>query len=246
MRSKNTVHEELSRRIKKFAEDQSTSWGLANAAKEFLKELALTANHEAGMRRWNARRRKNLESLRVQIGGGRHILKGFLNIDISPPADLICDVREGIPLPDESAELVFSEHFLEHIDYPHSVKKFVKEVFRILKPSGILIIGVPDAEIVIRAYQMRNKWIFRKFLRKWYTKRTVRKDIETYIDLVNIHFRDQEHDDIYSPHRWAYDREKLFLLLRRAKFKNIGIWKFNAKLANSKRRFGSIYIQACK
>jgi SAM-dependent methyltransferase len=60
-----------------------------------------------------------------------------------------CDMREGpgvdrvldlhnIDLPDETAGTVFLMDTLEHVEYPHQA---VKEVHRILKPDGVLIMS---------------------------------------------------------------------------------------------------------
>ncbi|GLX21731.1 hypothetical protein [Streptomyces lavendulae] len=37
----------------------------------------------------------------------------------------------GIPLADASSETVFSEHFLEHIDYPRSAKSYARWAHRV-------------------------------------------------------------------------------------------------------------------
>ena len=41
---------------------------------------------------------------------------------------------------------------MEHLDYPGQVKSFLKEAYRVLRPGGIFSVGVPDAELSIRAY----------------------------------------------------------------------------------------------
>jgi hypothetical protein len=46
---------------------------------------------------------------------------------------------------DDSADEIFSEHFLEHIDYPHSAKYYVRNAHRVLVQGGRIITGVPDA-----------------------------------------------------------------------------------------------------
>lgn len=54
----------------------------------------------------------------MQIGGGAHRVHGSLNIDLVTPAEFVWD----IPLQDDSTEEIFSEHFLEHSDYPRPAK----------------------------------------------------------------------------------------------------------------------------
>lgn len=183
---------------------------------------------------------------KVQIGGGKHIINGYLNIDIIPPADLICDIRRGLPLEVGTIEFIFTEHLLEHLDYPKSVKKLIRECYRVLKPNGKLVVGVPDSEKMITAYVKRDPKFFKKLMRIWYSKRDIVGDINTYIDLLNLHFRDQYKNKKYSQHLWAYDKEKLSSLFIEAGFKKVKKWKFDNKIANPKRKFGSIYCEAIK
>src|SRR5262245_40369277 len=48
----------------------------------------------------------------------RALKPGWVNIDLVACADLQLDMREAMPLPDKCAQMIYSEHFFEHIDYP--------------------------------------------------------------------------------------------------------------------------------
>lgn len=183
---------------------------------------------------------------KVQIGGGKHELKDFLNIDIFEPADVIYDLREGIPLEDEAVQFLFSEHFMEHIDYPKSTKFFAKECFRVTEKGGKVVIGVPDGEKILKGYVEKDESLRKEYMEKWYSNRTCKEDFNTYIDLVNYHFRDQDDDEKYNPHFWDYDFEKLRDLFLSAGFSSVEKWEFDPIIANPKREFGSIYIIAAK
>lgn len=243
----NHTHKNIDLLLRRLLAKKTIGRNLKNAIKCVRKEIVFSKNHGSGLKKWfsSAQSVKN-SFLRVQVGGGKHVLRGFLNIDIAQPADLVCDVREGMPLPNGSVGLIFAEHFLEHIDYPRSVKGFIKECYRVSKLGGKLVIGVPDAGMMIKAYLRKDRKFYRKILKKWYAKRDVFKDIDTYIDLVNIHFRDQNNSNKYSPHLWAYDEEKLVSLFHEAGFGLVRHWKFDASIANPKRKFGSIYLEAVK
>lgn len=224
---------------------EAPSHGLGRALRFLSKEIHSYKKHLLGIEK--LKKQKNaFNTKKIQIGGGKHMLKGFLNIDIAPPADLICDIREGIPLPNECCKFIFSEHFLEHLDYPTSAKKIIKEFFRILKHSGKLIIGVPDSKLVIKNYIKSNNAFYKKAVKCWFQKRKILPHLNTYIDLVNYNFRDQEDDKKYGPHLWVYDYEKLNLLLKNAGFSKVKKWKFNKKIANPKRKFGTLYVMATK
>ncbi|KWX02561.1 glycosyltransferase [Carbonactinospora thermoautotrophica] len=219
--------------------------GLARTFRAALKEIELYKNH------WTSRRQyphgvTDLATSRIQIGGGNHRIAGFLNIDLVPPADLIWDVREGIPLADGTAEFVFSEHFLEHIDYPRSAKLFAREVHRILAPEGQVVTGVPDARFVLRGYLNGDQELFAEMLSRWYANRDCLDDFNTYLDLVNYVFRDQDDSAKYSPHYWAYDYDKLVNLFIEARFSRVEPWTFDPAIANPKRAWGSLYVIATK
>jgi SAM-dependent methyltransferase len=224
--------------------DRRVTHGLGRALRNLSKEIALFRNHSDGLKKWKKRTSKTDQKL-IQIGGGRHTLSNFFNIDIVPPADLVCDVREGIPLPANCATFVFSEHFLEHLDYPKSAKLFVQECHRILKRNGMLVIGVPDSEQMVNAYVRRDKAFFSNLLAR-YASRTIAPDLETYMDLLNMHFRDQDDDSKYNPHIWAYDEESLKFLLKSARFSTIDNWNIDDSIVNPKRRFSSIYVAGTK
>jgi len=224
------------------------TYGVKRELKKLLKEIPLFFNHLEGSSqlRRGCLKKKIARFKKVQVGGGKHTLSGFLNIDILPPADLIYDVREGLPLEDESVEFIFNEHFLEHIDYPRSVKKFVKECYRVLRPKGKLVIGVPDSELVIKKYLERDRRFYKEMIKRWYAKRDCIDHFNTYIDLVNYHFRDQDDSDKYTPHLWSYDFEKLEDLLKSVGFSEVKKWRFDSSIANPERKWGSLYIVAIK
>jgi SAM-dependent methyltransferase len=53
------------------------------------------------------------------------------------------DATKRIPLPDASAEIVYSSHMLEHLDRAEA-RSFLAEAWRVLCDGGILRIAVPD------------------------------------------------------------------------------------------------------
>jgi len=248
MNNKNRYPNEINKlelNARSLLKNKKITFGLARVLRQSLKEIDLYKNHINGKAKIKYKNLSNIPR-KIQIGGGKRLLDGFLNIDIVPPADIIVDIREGLPLKPDFADLIFSEHFLEHINYPISVKKFIKDCHRVLKKNGKIIIGVPDSELIIENYVKRNNDFWKLMIDKWYSKRNYLKHFNTYIDLVNYHFRDQDDHSKYNPHYWAYDFEKLESLLAKAGFVNINQWKFDKSIANPKRKFGSIYITATK
>ncbi len=62
----------------------------------------------------------------------------------------------GIPLADKSADYIYSSHFLEHLDRD-SGRKLLRECLRVLKPGGVVRIGVPDLEHAWEMYRSGDK-----------------------------------------------------------------------------------------
>jgi SAM-dependent methyltransferase len=235
----------IERAMETALKEGDVSHGLARAFRLALKETATYRTHMSSAARWPAGI-VDLDASRVQIGGGTHLLPGFLNIDITPPADLLWDVREGIPLRDAGTSFVFTEHFLEHIDYPSSAKHVAAEIYRVLKHGGSAVIGVPDGHSVLKGYINRDHILHEQYRSNWYTKRNCQPHFNSYIDLVNYVFRDQDDDAVYSPHLWAYDYDKLVSLCQEIGFREVGRWVFDPEIANPKREWGSVYILATK
>ncbi len=76
-----------------------------------------------------------------------------MNIDIVPAGTGVIahDLRLGIPLEDNSCDVVYHSHVLEHLRRPHAIQ-FLRECYRVLKPGGVLRIAIPDLERICRAY----------------------------------------------------------------------------------------------
>jgi predicted SAM-dependent methyltransferase len=75
---------------------------------------------------------------KVNLGCGNKKEEGFLGIDISEhsSADIVHDLRKGIPLCSNSAEYIKSINFLEHITSDEFIG-LMWEVWRVLKNEGV-------------------------------------------------------------------------------------------------------------
>lgn len=80
--------------------------------------------------------------IKLNLGSGRYPEEGFLNVDIVPlpGVDVVADLDQPWPWPDESAEMIIASHLFEHVDKP---LLFMAEAWRVLAPDGILDIRVP-------------------------------------------------------------------------------------------------------
>jgi predicted SAM-dependent methyltransferase len=112
---------------------------------------AIQRRRRAQFRRFDGKRH-----LRLNVGSGLKTVPGFINLDYQwhPGLDICWDVTNGLLFRDNSASAIFSEHCLEHITRDEC-RCVLKECFRILEPSGVVRIVVPDAEVYIQCY---NEW----------------------------------------------------------------------------------------
>jgi len=100
---------------------------------------------------------------KVNLGCGKYHLDGYLNVDINEPADIIMDIR-NLDFDDNSLEEIVSSHVLEHISM-HETIRVLQEMYRVLKPEGILQLEVPDLEYCLSEWlktdeESEHKWNF--------------------------------------------------------------------------------------
>lgn len=107
---------------------------------------------------------KNQSLLDAGCGRGE-FLKGFIECGLQgyavdqssvalkylPDAKLkVSDIEtEGIPYPDSYFDVVYSKSVIEHFHYP---ERFIKEIYRVLKPGGLVITMCPAWEYNYRIY----------------------------------------------------------------------------------------------
>jgi SAM-dependent methyltransferase len=61
------------------------------------------------------------------------------------------DVRKPLPFADRTFDVVYALHIIEHLT-PAEAASLVGELFRVLKPGGIVRISTPDLEDICRSY----------------------------------------------------------------------------------------------
>jgi predicted SAM-dependent methyltransferase len=116
------------------------------------------------------------ESICLNLGCGLEAPKEWLNIDslltlkfskipligrplISklggpnwPKSVKLGDITRGLPLSENSCELIFASHVLEHLSWPDS-QNALKNIFFYLQPGGTFRVIVPDLEKIVTYYQ---------------------------------------------------------------------------------------------
>lgn len=151
------------------------------------------------------------ECVRIEVGIGASPEAGYVHCDIAvrPGVDCLCHAA-CLPFADQLASKIFSRHLLEHLDRATAARA-VREWHRVLRPSGVLDINVPDlASHCIQLARPGSSLYMRR----------------TYGTLVS----NQEHalcsifgwqQDLHHYHYWGYTADSLSALLRQAGFCDI-------------------------
>jgi len=195
---------------------------------------------------WRARQRTqrfiaNLPStdLRVNLGCGYRPMKDWINVDRArgPEVQVVWDLSQGLPFPDNSCSAIFSEHMIEHIT-KDAAAKFLSECYRVLQPDGVLRLSTPDAELFLVSYAGDRKFL---------SHPEFTQAIGAPIDRVNFMMRE------YGQHLWSYDEELLTLMLQSAGFNRVIRQNFGTsvhpRMGNidfAARAFESLYIEGVK
>jgi predicted SAM-dependent methyltransferase len=90
---------------------------------------------------------------RLNWGCGPIAPFGWINADLCSAAgvDLVGDIRNGLPLSDNSIDYIVSIHALPEIHFA-DLERTVRELRRVLRPGGVLRLSLPDFDRAIRAY----------------------------------------------------------------------------------------------
>jgi predicted SAM-dependent methyltransferase len=209
--------------------------GLRRTLRELRFELMLALRHRRGIKR--AKNYSNASSLKLHFGCGPNLKPGWLNIDMEGNVDLQLDLREKLPLRSGSAQICYSEHFFEHLDYPRDALLFLSECFRVLEPGGIFSVGVPDTSWPLSDYvgQGADGYLEATKLHKWHPDWC-----RTKMEHINFHFRQD------GEHKFAWDFETMEQALRETGFVDIRRREHQPALDSVSRIVGTLYVDAIK
>ena len=209
------------------------SHGVKSATRNLLDEFSILLKHRRGLKVSKKLRHSN--DLKLQLGCGPRLKKGWVNIDLSDKADITLDLREPLPFQNNSCSLIYSEHFLEHLDYPDHVSNLLKECKRVLKKGGVFSVAVPDIELVLTAYVKGGNEEYYAAQKRWHPDW-----FKTHMEHINFNFRQN------NEHKFAYDFETLKYLLENIGFVKVRKRNFDANLDSKEREVGSLYVECVK
>ena len=151
------------------------------------------------------------------------------------------DATRRIPVPDETADALYSSHMLEHLDR-REARQFLAEARRVLKPGGVIRLAVPDVRLVAEAYVREgdaNQFIEATLL--------YRDRPRSFRERVQYHLVGDR------GHKWMYDGTSLVNLLMQNGFSAARVMKAGETMIadpgqlNLREREGeSVYVEALK
>ena len=98
------------------------------------------------------------KEINLHLGCGSINHSKFINIDVIPEPHIhyIRSIDRLSPFSNESVDLIYASHCLEH--FPHQqVPKVIREWFRVLKKDGLLRLSVPNFETILKIYYDNDK-----------------------------------------------------------------------------------------
>jgi SAM-dependent methyltransferase len=98
---------------------------------------------------------------RLNWGCGPAGEPGWINSDVKagPGINLACDIRDGLPLETDSIDYAVAIHALPEVPYDALVG-VLEELRRVLRPRGVLRLGLPDLLKGVDAYRRGDRDYF--------------------------------------------------------------------------------------
>jgi predicted SAM-dependent methyltransferase len=200
---------------------------------DLIKRLYIKALHLGAFIKWHKLSKQ--KKIFLDLGSGRKKgVDGWTTVDIIG-ADINYDLRKGLPLKDNSVDIIYSSHMLEHIQFDELLG-FISECLRVLKKNGKFKVCVPNAELYINAY--KNKINILERVPNAYQPAIVFTG--SFIDQINyIAYMNGQH-------KYLFDTENLQNILRLAGFSKVALRGFDRTVDAEDRKFESIFAEATK
>ena len=180
----------------------------------------------------------------LNIGCGANVDKNFINLDYNwrKGVDICTDLANGIPLPANYIQGIYSEHCFEHLPFA-LLRNVLMQCHRVMCTGAAIRLVVPDAELYITRYsEIRSG---KKIGFPFVTYDQIASGEITAMMAVNSMFRDHGH-------LYAYDFETLQLLLKECGFVEIQKKSFRQGIDSRllidtpSRAVESLYVEAIK
>lgn len=96
-------------------------------------------------------------ALKINLCGHPVRIEGYVNVDMSPFSEVEVDLeKELIPLDDHCADVVVCNSAINYFSKERG-RELIGDVFRVLKPGGLVRFGALDLEVITRCYIERDE-----------------------------------------------------------------------------------------
>ena len=165
------------------------------------------------------------KQVKLNIGSGRKPIEGYINIDRNPNVnpDIVRDVERGLPFGDNTVDIIYTEHFMEHVE-PDLIDFIMFEVWRVLKHKGEFRCIVPINRSLMGSPYHKSFW--NEFTPIFFTEWNKRED--TGYDFNLLHKQITASPNIYN--------EQFLFILEAVK-------ETNVKVEDSKTVFKALGIE---
>ena len=188
----------------------------------------------------------------LNLGAGPNRRDGWLTADaFKPQADIYLNATGRLPFADQSWDLIYSEHMLEHI-HVDKVRRLLTEIYRVLKPEGVFRVTVPDLEIHARNYVEKNDKYFEPIISKYMSRWDTKKDKYWLVRSNGGAFMTRAAQRYYR-HRFMYDFETLSSCLEEVGFSKCikqtcgqSVVEAAGSVDRPDRAFETLYVDAIK
>lgn len=135
--------------------------------------------------------------MKLNLGSGNRPLEGYIGVDLSEKADIVCDLRKLEFAENNSVEEIIAIHVIEHF-YKWEIPSLLQEWRRVLQPKGKIILECPNLEaacanLLNGAPDQLSMWAF---------------------------YGNSDLKDPLHCHRWGYTPASLMSELAKAGFRN--------------------------
>ena len=109
------------------------------------------------------------------------------------------DATKKFPFEDCTFDYVYSEHFIEHVDYTTGLE-VLRECFRVLKRGGKIRVTTPDLKFLMRLYDTEKTELERMYIKNILSSFYYNREGDEYPDafILNNNFRAWGHRFIYD------------------------------------------------
>jgi len=155
---------------------------------------------------------KKHEVKKLHVGSGQFHINNFLNTDIFGKIPL--DITKKMPFKDETFDLIYSSHVLEHITL-EDFKFFMQESLRLLKRGGKQIIQMPSLEKMAKVLYQNNE-TDKKLVLEIYKKRKHVKEKKVFAcDYINSVI------NLNLDHKYLYDYDLVKCISKHAGYSKV-------------------------